>query len=180
MTADKLTPEEIAHGQKVAERIDSECNAQDPRTGLRCNLPKHDDARHQFKGAVVWWSEPAAQRRCPTCGGGGDGDHACVCEPGTSPAPVAKGWPGKCNAKEPGLGYRCAHEPGHLNDGIPHATISGRQWQEPTPAPAEEPKPPCAECGGSGLVKVDWGAHYSEKPCPACTSRRPEGAAGAR
>lgn len=40
------------------------------------------------------------------------------------------GWPGKCNAPEPGLGYPCAYEPGHLELGLPHATISGRQWRE--------------------------------------------------
>lgn len=39
-------------------------------------------------------------------------------------------WAGKCNAREPGLGYPCAREPGHLEQGLPHATISGRQWRD--------------------------------------------------
>jgi hypothetical protein len=93
-------------------------------------------------------------RECATCGDLAclhreDGCHAnesaagCYVKckrfvpPPTTPAPT--GWPGMCNAPEPGLGYPCAHKPGHEKNGIPHATISGRQWPAaPAAAPAKE------------------------------------------
>jgi hypothetical protein len=41
----------------VAARIAARCNSKHPTLGLHCNLDKHEGDRHQFKGAVVWWSD---------------------------------------------------------------------------------------------------------------------------